>query len=129
MCEAIECFAERRLAVGSAMVRVVAVHGVGRELLGSHALLTRLWFDPLTMALTATMLGFQPGTVTAQLHRSHTSLRKLEDALHSGGREVTRQVTTSGCWTGSSMPSVHESIAELAPSLSAPSTPRGEDAR
>ena len=43
------------------MVWVVAVHGVGQERLGSHALLTRLWFDPLMMALTATMLGFSRG--------------------------------------------------------------------
>ena len=66
------------------MVRVVQVHGVGQGLLGSHVLLTLAWFDPLTMALTATMLGVQPGTVTAQLHRSHASLRRLEEALHSG---------------------------------------------
>ena len=84
MCEAIECFAQWRLAAGAALVRVVAVHGIGQELLGSHALLTRTWFDPLTMALTATRLGFQPGALTAQSHHSHTSLRKLEDALHAG---------------------------------------------
>jgi hypothetical protein len=33
------------------MARVVAVHGIGQELLGPHTLLTRAWFDPLNDGL------------------------------------------------------------------------------